>query len=68
MIQPMGGVAYGAHLWVEPGRVKKSQMKVQEEGAGDEMPKEGELTIENQVNKVRWKRSLVLFALKKALK
>jgi hypothetical protein len=43
-------------------------MKVQEEGTDDEMPEEGELSTENQVNKVRWKRSLDLLALKKALK
>jgi len=40
-------------------------MKVQEEGADDEMPEEGELNTKNQVNKVRWKKSLDLLALKR---
>jgi hypothetical protein len=54
---------------VEPARVKKkSRMKVQEEGADYVIPEKGELTNENQVNKVRWKRSLDLLTLKKALK
>jgi hypothetical protein len=42
-------------------------MKVQEEGADDEMQEEGEMSNENQVNKVRWKRSLDLLTLKKGL-
>jgi hypothetical protein len=37
-------------------------MKVQEEGADDEMPEEAEMSTENQANKVRWKRSLDLLA------
>ena len=51
------------HFYVEPARVKESQMKVQEEAADDEMP-EGELSNENQMNNVRWKRNLDLFVLK----
>jgi len=42
-------------------------MKVQEEGADDEMPEEGEMSNENQVNKVKWKRNLDLLTLKKGL-
>jgi hypothetical protein len=68
MTQLKGGVADGVPLYVEPAGVKKSQMKVQEEGADVEIPEEGEMSNENQVNKVRWKRSLDLLALRRALK
>jgi hypothetical protein len=42
-------------------------MKVQEEGTGDEMSEEGEMSNENQVNKVSWKRSLDFLTLKEGL-
>jgi hypothetical protein len=63
----MGGVADRVHLYLEPAKIKKSQMNVQEEGIDDEMPEEGEMSNENEVNKVSWKRILDLLTLKKGL-
>jgi hypothetical protein len=44
MSQQVGGVVDWVHSYAEPARVKESQMKVLEEGAGDEMLEEAELS------------------------